>query len=221
MSNHAAVPFNRLVLRAVLNGISPIVARVIAVADGIELVELHEIFLSLLGWEGDPGFIIRIHAQEFNSFQRRTPGKRLRDFQLRRQEKFLYVCDTLDLWEWEIRVLDIQAGVAEQREAVCLQGRGAVPPEHCGGARGYRLMLKRQSAGPGIRDPALIAASVKALATIEPDIDGQGLEETLIQGWNSIEERLERSGPLDPNRFSLSETNARLAQLAERKRRWR
>ena len=60
-------------------------------------------------------FIIRVHGQEFNSYQRRSRGKRLRDLQLRRQEKFLYLGNTLDLWEWEIRVLDIQDGVPEER----------------------------------------------------------------------------------------------------------
>jgi putative transposase len=29
---------------------------------------------------------------------------------LRRQEKFLYLCNTLDLWEWEIRVPDSTGG---------------------------------------------------------------------------------------------------------------
>ena len=60
---------NRLVLRAVLKEVSPIVARVISVPDDLEIGDLHNVFLSLLGWKSDPGFIIRVHAQEFNSFQ--------------------------------------------------------------------------------------------------------------------------------------------------------
>jgi Plasmid pRiA4b ORF-3-like protein len=104
-------PFKRLVLRAVLNDVSPIVARVFSISDDVEITDLHDVFLSMLGWQHDLGFIIRVHGQEFNSYQRRSRGKRLRDFQLRRQEKFLYLCNTLDLWEWEIRVLDIQEGV--------------------------------------------------------------------------------------------------------------
>src|SRR5713101_4864697 len=144
MTNTTPIPFKRLIFRAVLNEVSPIVARVISIPDDVEITELHDVFLSLFGWNYDPGFSIRIHGQEFNSFQRRSRGKRWRDFHLRRQEKFLYICDTLDLWEWEIRVLDVQEGVAEEHDAVCLDGRGAAPPEHCGGPRGYRLMLKRQ-----------------------------------------------------------------------------
>jgi hypothetical protein len=59
------------------------------------------------------GYSFRIHGQEFNSFRRRTRAKSLREFRLHRQEKFLYICDLLDIWEWEVRVMDIQNGATE------------------------------------------------------------------------------------------------------------
>jgi hypothetical protein len=169
MTNTSPTPFKRLILRAALNDVSPIVAQVFSITDDIEITDLHDVFLSMLGWQQDLGFIVRVHGQEFNSYQRRSQGKRLRDFQLRRQEKFLYICNTLDLWEWEIRVLDIQDGDPAERDPECLEARGAAPPEHCGGPCGYRLMLKRQAAGPQISDPATIAASVKLLAQVYGD----------------------------------------------------
>ena len=44
--------------------------------------------------------------------------------------------------------MDIQEVAAtEDRDPLCLGGRGAAPPESCGGPRGYRLMLKRQQQG--------------------------------------------------------------------------
>jgi hypothetical protein len=88
----------------------------------------------------------------------------------------------MDLWEWDVRVLDIQQGIEDDHTPPCLGGRGAPPPEHCGGPRGYRLMLKRQQEGGAIADPA------------------------------SVEEQY---GPLEPNRFSLKETNERLSVLVE------
>ena len=124
---------------------------------------------------------------------------------MRRQEKFLYLCDTLDLWEWELRVLDVQEGTAGEENPVCVEGRGAMPPENCGGPRGYRLMLKRQEAGPGVSDPAAIEAAMKTLAEAygdEPEIDWQLFEEAVNSGWKNVEERLERSGPLTPACFS-------------------
>jgi hypothetical protein len=224
MKHTHSSPFKRLVLRAVLNDVSPIVARVFSIADDVEITDLHDIFLSMVGWQQDLGFIIRVHGQEFNSYRRRSRGKRLRDFQLRRQEKFLYVCNTLDLWEWELRVLDIQDGDPHARDPECLEGRGATPPEHCGGPRGYRLMLKRQAAGPQISEPSTIAASVQLLAQVyreEHDIDWQLLEEAVTTGWKSVEERLERTGPLTPTRFSRKEANERLTALMQQRRWWR
>jgi hypothetical protein len=178
----------------------------------------------MLGWARDPGFIIRIHAREFNSFRRNSRGKRLRDFELRRQEKFLYICDTLDLWEWEVRVLDVEPEESGNTDVICLKGRGAAPPEHCGGPRGYSLMLRRQEGGAEVSDPDVIAASIQLLSDAYPDeidINWQFFEEVINDGWKSVEERLERSGPLMPTRFSLKETNERLALLMQRGRLWR
>ena len=50
-------------------------------------------------------------VRKLNSFRRKTRSKALHEFKLHCQEKFLYVCDTLHMWEWEVRVLDIQEGV--------------------------------------------------------------------------------------------------------------
>jgi hypothetical protein len=103
-------PFKRLILRAVLRNVSPMVIRLVLVSDRTNLPGLHDAFHAILGWSGDLGYLVRIHGQEFNSFRRSTRSKALRDFQLHRQEKFLYVCDVMDLWEWDVRVLDIQQG---------------------------------------------------------------------------------------------------------------
>jgi hypothetical protein len=46
-----------------------------------------------------------------------------------------------------VRVVDIEAGVAGNHLPICVGGRGAAPPEFCGGTTGYRLMLKRQRLG--------------------------------------------------------------------------
>jgi hypothetical protein len=157
-------PVNHILLRGVLHHVNPLVARVLCVPDDLELTDLQDVFLAMLDWDYDPDFIIRIHAQEFNSFGRKTHGKQLRDFQLRRQEQFLYICDTLDLWEWELRVLDVEPVGGETVDFVCLKECGAAPPAMCGGPTGYRLMLKCQQAGPELTDPVSISAGVKLLA---------------------------------------------------------
>src|SRR6202051_721877 len=142
--------FKRLILRAVLRQVSPMVIRLVSVCDHMPLPEFHDVFRIILGWNGDLGYIIRVHGQEFNSFRRKTRSKALHEFKLHRQEKFLYVCDTLDMWEWDVRVLDLQDGLKGDHAPICGGGRGATPPEFCGGPTGYRLMLKRQREGAAI-----------------------------------------------------------------------
>jgi hypothetical protein len=68
MMDTAVAPFKRIILRAILNDVTPIVARVIAIPDNLEISDLHEVFLSIFGWAYNPGFILQIHAQEFNNF---------------------------------------------------------------------------------------------------------------------------------------------------------
>src|SRR4051794_18008726 len=68
----ATVPFKRLILRAVLRGVSPMVARLLSVSDDTALPALHEIFQQVLGWRGQLGYAFRVHGQEFNRFRRRS-----------------------------------------------------------------------------------------------------------------------------------------------------
>jgi Plasmid pRiA4b ORF-3-like protein len=181
-----------------------------------------EVFRTLLGWEG-LGFSFHIHGQDLTSFLRRTTvhRKRLRDFQLRPRETFLYTCGGMDLWEWELRLLEAEAGSHGDDAAVCLAGRGASPPEYCGGPTGYRLMLKRQQEGELMGTPAQVEAAIAMLSTAHPDRPPSTwdiLREVMNDGLQSIDRRLEEYGPLEPNRFSLIEANQRLAKLMERGR---
>jgi hypothetical protein len=196
------------------------VIRVMAVPDCLDLPMFDDVFRTILGWDG-LGFIFRVHGQEFNSFRRRSRSKLLRDFQLRRQEKFLYTCGAIDLWEWEVRLLHLEEGVDGDDAPMCLGGRGAAPPEHCGGPTGYRLMLKRQKQGESMCPPAQVEVVIGMLSASDPDVPTSTwdlLRRTLDDGFNSIDKRLEQYGPLDPERFSLKEANERLAKLVERGR---
>jgi hypothetical protein len=166
------ISFKRLILRAVLRHVSPMVIRVVSVSDRMPLLEFHAVFLAILGWDKDLGYILRLHGQEFNSFRRKTRSKALHEFKMHRQEKFLYICDTLHMWEWDVRILDIQDGVKGDHAPVCVGGRGAAPPESCGGPTGYRLMLKRQSEGAAMSDPIELVACIQVLAAACPDRPG-------------------------------------------------
>ena len=132
--------FKRLILRAVLRDVYPMVIRLVAVPDYLDLADFDDIFHVVLGWDGGIGYAFQVHGQEFNSFRRHSRTKKLRDFRLHRQEKFLYTLGAMDQWEWELRVVDLQDGATNDETPVCIGGRGATPPQYCGGPTGYRLM---------------------------------------------------------------------------------
>jgi hypothetical protein len=58
------------------------VIRVPSVSDQMPLHEFHDVFRTILGWNGDLGYIVRVHGQEINSFRRKTRSKALHEFKL-------------------------------------------------------------------------------------------------------------------------------------------
>ena len=194
------------------------IIRLVSVSDQMQLSDFHDVFRTILGWQGDLGYIIRVHGQEFNSFRRKTQSKALHELKLHSQEKFLYICDTLHMWEWDVRVVGIEAGVTGDHLPICVGGRGAAPPEFCGGPTGYRLMLKRQRLGAAMSDPVLVETGIAMLAEACPEEPPQTwalLRTVLKEGFQSIDDRLQKLGPLEPDRFSLQEANTRLSEWAQ------
>jgi hypothetical protein len=180
------------------------------------LTDFDDIFSAVLGWDSGIGYAFQIQGQEFNSFQRKTRSKKFRDFRLHRQEKFLYTLGALDQWEWELRVVDLQDGAEGDETPVCVGGRGASPPQYSGGPTGYRLMLKRQERGENMFEPSEVETTIRVLAAAHPDhpvSTWELLRSVLADGAKSLDRRLEQSGRLEPERFSLTEANQRLSKL--------
>ena len=50
--------FKRLIMRAVLRQVNPMVIRLVSVSDQMLLDEFHDVFRTILGWNGDLGYII-------------------------------------------------------------------------------------------------------------------------------------------------------------------
>src|SRR5260370_2154703 len=118
-----ATPFKRVILRAVLRDVYPMVVRLVAMQDSLDLSDFDDNFHAMLGWYSGIGFAFQVQGQEFNSFRRKTRSKKFRDFRLHRQEKFLYTLGALDQWEWELRVVDLQDGAGSDETPVCVGGR--------------------------------------------------------------------------------------------------
>ena len=204
---------DRLTIRVVLLKVSPLVARLISVPDDLSLEELHDVLQLVLGWSGQAFYNFRIHGQEIGR-RRHLRTHLLREFQLRRREKFLYTYDFLDLWEWEIRVLDIEPGRAEAWRPRCLAGRAATPPEECGGPRGYMRILDQHKYYPPMAEQELVEKALQRIARVLPDRGHRDLlKELLDQGLERAVRRLKEYAQFQPDRFSLQEVNDRLVRF--------
>ena len=197
------------------------VIRLVAIPDTLHLTDFDDIFHAVLGWDSGIGYAFQIQGQEFNSFQRKNRSKKIWDFRLHRQEKFLYTLDTLDQWEWEFRVIDLQDGAEGDHTPVCVGGRGAAPPPYSGGPTGYRLMLKRQQMGEQMFQPAQVETAIRMLTATHPDrpvSTWELLRSVVADSAKSLDQRLEQSERLEPEQFSLKEAYQRLAKLLEFRR---
>ena len=58
------------------------VIRLLSVSDQVKLPAFHQVMWLVLGWKSDVGYIGRVHAQEFNSFRRKTRSIALRELKL-------------------------------------------------------------------------------------------------------------------------------------------
>src|SRR4029077_7147532 len=204
---------DRLTIRVVLLKVSSLVARLISVPDDLSLEELHDVLPLVLAWSGQAFYNFRIHGQEIGR-RRHLRTHLLREFQLRRREKFLYTYDFLDLWEWEIRVLDIEPGRAEAWRPRCLAGRAATPPEECGGPRGYMRILDQHKYYPPMAEQELVEKALQRMAGVLPDQGPRDLlKELLDQGLQRAVQRLKEYAQFQPDRFSLQEVNDRLVRF--------
>ena len=187
--------------------------RLISVPDDLSLEELHDVLQLVLGWSGQAFYNFRIHDQEIGR-RRHLRTHLLREFQLRRRENVLYTYDFLDLWEWEIRVLDIEPGRAEAWRPRCLAGRAATPPEECGGPLGYMRILDQRKYYPPMAEQELVEKALQRIAGVLPDRGHRDLlKELLDQGLEKAVQRLKEYAQFQPDRFSLQEVNDRLVRF--------
>jgi hypothetical protein len=72
-------------------------------------------------------------------------------------------------------------------------------------------------------DPLRLEAGIQMLAEAcpgQPADTWDRLRTALGEGFQSIDRRLHELGPLQPERFSLQEANARLSELVRGRRLW-
>ena len=176
-------------LKITLRGVSkPPVWRRIAVPAGLTLDLLHEVIQQAMGWEDGHMHVFSTPRGDYGirdpELGHADEGKvTLAQVLARPGARMSYTYDFGDDWEHDIvleKVLppDPAAGLS------CLAGKGACPPEDCGGAWGY--------------------ASLKE-ALADPDYE----EHEDLLDWLG----LDSAADFDPTDFRLDEVNARLSQL--------
>ncbi len=64
---------------------------------------------------------------------------------MREREKFIYEYDFCDFWKHQIRVEAILPEDKEQNYPLCTAGKGACPPENCGGVAAGFITLRQKN----------------------------------------------------------------------------
>jgi len=166
----------------------PPVWRRIAVPAGLTLDLLHDVIQEAMGWEDDHMHVFSTPRREYgipDSDLGHTDERKvtLAEVLTRPGAKMRYTYDFGDDWEHDI-VLEKLLPPDPAAELSCLAGKGACPPEDCGGAWGY-ASLKETLADPDHEEH-------------EDLLDWLGLD---------------RAADFDPAQFRLDDVNARLSQL--------
>lgn len=128
-----------------LGASKPPVWRRLLVPAGIPLDQLHEAIQAAMGWEN-----CHMHVFTTGSAEYGLPDPELGHRDERRTmlghlvegagDRIRYTYDFGDDWEHEILVEDVLAAEPDVCYPMCLTGKGACPPEDCGGVWGYEQL---------------------------------------------------------------------------------
>ena len=135
-------------LKVTLKNSRPPIWRRIQVSGDVTLAKLHRILQEVMGWTDS-----HLHHFFINDVRYAVPHPddweetlnearyKLRDLAEERA-KFTYEYDFGDSWEHDILVEKIAPPEPGVHYPVCLKGKGACPPEDCGGIYGYLQLLE-------------------------------------------------------------------------------
>jgi hypothetical protein len=128
----------------------PIWRRVLVPAT-IELEHLHEVIQTVFGWtnshlhqfiDGETFYQPGAENDGFSGMRNEdSAGIRLQDLLRKEKDRIVYEYDFGDSWEHDILLEKVLADKPEPVLPVCVKGKGACPPEDCGGLPGYYQML--------------------------------------------------------------------------------
>lgn len=133
-------------LKITLLGASrPPVWRRLLVPARIRLDGLHSVIQAAMGWENYHMHVFSAGSAEYGLADpelnhRDEHKKALKDLVKRPGNKIRYTYDFGDDWEHSIVLEEVLVAEPGMRYPVCVAGKGACPPEDCGGVGGYELL---------------------------------------------------------------------------------
>ena len=177
-------------LKITLRGVSkPPVWRRILVHAGATLGDLHAVIMVAMGWDNSHPHVFSDDITHYGIPEGEDEDEfALADVLVEPGDRLRYTYDFGDDWDHDIKlekVLIPDADASAIAVPVCLAGKGACPPEDCGGAWGYANLKE------ALADPS------------HPDRE-QVLE------WLGLDDPSE----FDPAAFDLSSVNSRLLGIA-------
>lgn len=119
-----------------LLGVSPMVWRRVLVRSSCTLRELHGVFQVAMGWDLYQ-FCLRAACYGSWELSASSPEVTLVALQLGKGARFLYEYDLNIPWRHEVRVEGRLLPEAGKAYPACTGGRGACPPEDCGGPAAF------------------------------------------------------------------------------------
>jgi Plasmid pRiA4b ORF-3-like protein len=190
-------------LKIFILDISPMIWRRVKVRSDSTIADLHYIIQIAMGWTDSHLHRFVIHGKDYGvaqiggiNFTDDSTEVKLADFGWKVKEQFLYEYDFGDFWQHQIRVEAILTSKSKSLVPVCVTGKGACPPEDCGGAEHFMAQKQHYSTW----------YILERLAEIEEEIEAEGEMSDYIEEID----RLRRWQTV--NHFDRERVNSRLQQ---------
>jgi hypothetical protein len=211
-------PTQWLQLKTLLRDVHPAVWRRVRMVDSLSIADLHQVILVLMGWEDDHLHRFCIQGRDYGItylggplFAEDAAVVPLSRFAFRPTERFLYEYDFTAGWQIEVRVERV-IGVAPgagNRIPFCVGGRGASPPDNCGGPRAHTALRRDALGRPMADDVDAVVAVLRRVA----DGDDAVLDDPAERfDFERAVSRLKAREPFLAEGFSRTLVNAALRQ---------
>ena len=211
-------PTHWLQLKFLLRDVHPAVWRRARLVDSLSIADLHRAIQVHMGWDDDHLHRFRIHGREYGvayiggpTFAEDAASVPLARFGFRPSERFRYEYDFMAGWQIEVRVeRTIRAAPgASHRIPVCVGGRGASPPDNCGGPQAYAEWRRDALGWPMADDVEAVVAVLHRVA----DGDVAVLDDPAVcSDLERAVSRLKAREPFLAEGFSRASVNAALRQ---------